>query len=68
MQDARQGTIKYFELGGHRFESPRAIFSTTKVGALQNDWLVGNIGQVFLDPFVIYFDYANSRIAFDPKK
>jgi hypothetical protein len=64
MQEAKRGKLKYFELAGHRFENPEATFSISKVGAFHNHWLVGNIGQGFIDPFILTFDYANSRVAF----
>lgn len=68
MVQSKSGTIDYFALGGHRFEQPVAKFSTAKIGAFQNDWLVGNIGQDFMNPFTIVFDYPKARIAFEPKK
>ena len=67
MQEAKSGKIDWFELAGHRFEKPTVTFSTTKVGAFHNFWLVGNIGQKFMDPFVMVFDYPESRMAFVPK-
>ncbi|HSI73268.1 MAG TPA: aspartyl protease family protein [Fimbriimonas sp.] len=68
MREARRGKIAYFELAGHRFENPIANFSISKDGAFHNHWLVGNIGQVFMEPFVLVFDYPNSRMALVPRK
>ena len=67
MQEARRGKLEYFELAGHRFEKPTVTFSISKSGAFHNHWLIGNIGQGFIDPFVLTFDYANSRMAFTPR-
>jgi hypothetical protein len=68
MRESRRGKIDYFELAGHRFDKPDASFSIAKDGAFHDHWLVGNIGQVFLEPFVLVFDYPNSRMAFVPRK
>jgi hypothetical protein len=67
MIEAREGSIDYFELGGFRFDKPAATFSLTKHGAMANKWLVGNIGQDFMKPFVMVFDYQRSRLAFVKK-
>jgi hypothetical protein len=64
---ARQGRIKQFELGGHRFEDLEAGFSLAKEGAFADLYVAGNIGQALMRPFNIVFDYGNSRIAFLPK-
>lgn len=64
---ARFGKIEWFELGGHRFENPNAIFSEATIGAFNDHYLAGNIGQEFLAPFVVYFDFGGSRIALVPK-
>jgi hypothetical protein len=65
--EARRGTMDYFILAGHKFEKPTVTFSMSKVGAMANRWLVGNIGQEFMNPFVMVFDYPRSRMAFIEK-
>lgn len=64
MFEARQGRIEWFELVGHRFENPSVTFATTKTGPLAEAYTVGNIGQGFLRPFKLVFDYQNRRMAF----
>jgi hypothetical protein len=64
MQEAKRGQIAYFEMAGHRFDKPEATFSISKSGAFHDHWLIGNIGQNFIDPFILVFDYPQSRIAF----
>jgi len=63
---APEGVLKWFELAGHRFESPRVEFSQATSGAFTDVYLDGNIGQAFLKPFRIVLDYRNDRIAFVP--
>ena len=60
------GEISWFQLGGHKFVNPRAVFSQNKVGVFSDRYLAGNIGEDLLSPFDVIFDYANSRIAFLP--
>ncbi|MCW5946515.1 MAG: aspartyl protease family protein [Fimbriimonadales bacterium] len=64
MTPARQGRIEWFELGGERFENPSVTFSQSKVGPLSDAYTIGNIGQGFLRPFKLVFDYPNRRMAF----
>jgi hypothetical protein len=64
--DAKMGTIDWFELGGHRFEHPRVIFSLATTGAFTDRYLAGNIGQDLLLPFDTVFDAASERVAFLP--
>lgn len=63
MTSAKAGKIAYFEIAGYRFEAPNARFADTKIGAFGEGYLDGNVGQRFLDPFTIYLDYPNQRIA-----
>jgi hypothetical protein len=64
--EARIGTLAWFELGGHRFESVSSVFSLAKVGAFADRYLTGNIGQDLMDPFTVVFDFGGSRVAFLP--
>ena len=64
---AKTGTLEWFELAGHRFEKPLVTFMEGETGALSNAFLAGNIGQDFLLPFTLVFDYGHERIAFLPK-
>lgn len=67
VSEARTGTIQWFELAGHRFENPTATFSLAKTGAFTDTYLAGNIGQDFMKPFEILFDFGGSRVAMLPK-
>jgi hypothetical protein len=63
------GEIAWFELAGHRFERPQAMFALDPDGVLGESATLGNIGVEFLRPFRIVFDYSRSRIAFtEPAK
>lgn len=64
MFPTRVGTIRWFEIGGHRFENPRVEFSQTQQGDLTSPYELGNVGQKFLEPFKLVFDYPHNRIAF----
>ncbi len=61
---ARTGTIKWFELGSHRFENPTIDFSTAKSGSFTDPYLAGNIGIDVLKSFTVAMDFAGSRVAF----
>jgi hypothetical protein len=63
----RSGTIDWFELAGHRFDSPVVSFSEATVGAFNDNYLAGNIGQEFMKPFTVFFDFGGSRVALVPK-
>lgn len=62
----KAGQIKWFELAGHRFDSPNVIFGTATKGAFAEPYLAGNIGQEFMKPFRIVLDFTGSRIALLP--
>jgi hypothetical protein len=64
MMSAKQGRIEWFELAGERFENPSVTFSQAESGPLAEAYTVGNIGQGFLRPFKLVFDYQNRRMAF----
>jgi len=66
MTSAKMGTLKWFELGSHRFESPVVSFSEAKTGAFTSEYLAGNIGQDFLKPFDLVIDFGGSRVGFLP--
>ncbi len=58
------GRAAWFELAGHRFESPTVVFATDRgSGPFQDVVTLGNIGLNFMEPFRIVFDYADGRIA-----
>ena len=59
----KQGKIKYFTLGGKRFENVTSIFAYQKQGLFDDGFLDGNIGQDLLKPFRAVFDYPNERLA-----
>jgi hypothetical protein len=62
------GKVDWFELSGHRFESPAVIFSLGKFGPLADPYIDGNIGVEFLKHFRIVLDYRNARMAFQPAR
>jgi hypothetical protein len=64
---AKSGKIAWFELAGHRFEKPLVMFSQSNTGPLASRYLVGNIGQDFLAPFTMVFNYPELKIAFIKK-
>jgi hypothetical protein len=61
---AKAGKIEWFEIGGHRFVDQYVEFSTSKDGPFSDPYTLGNIGQKFLMPFIIVFDYQRRRMAF----
>lgn len=61
---ARTGTIKWFELGSHRFDNPTVVFSTATIGTFTDSYLAGNIGIDVLKSFTVVFDFTGSRVAF----
>lgn len=63
---SRQGKLAWFELAGHRFESPEVEFAGAGEGAFSDIYATGNIGAGFLKAFRIVFDYSNKRVAFAP--
>jgi hypothetical protein len=65
-EKAKVGKVDYFELAGHRFDKPTVTFALSKTGPLGDKTLTGNLGQDFLMPFTIIFDYTHERIAFTP--
>jgi hypothetical protein len=58
------GTLAWFELAGHRFENPEAVFALDREGPLGDEYVEGNLGVEFLRPFRIVLDYAHERVAF----
>ena len=56
--------IPWFELAGHRFESPIVTLSQFEVGGFTDEYSTGNIGQDFMSPFLLVFDFAQNRLAF----
>ena len=65
---ARRGKLAWFELAGHRFESPEVEFAGAGEGAFSDVYTIGNIGAGFLKAFRIVFDYGNKRVALAPLK
>ncbi len=61
---AFEGTIPWFELGGHRFDKPVVAFSQFEIGVFTDEYSTGNLGQEFLEAFRLVFDYSQDRIAF----
>jgi hypothetical protein len=61
---ARTGTIKWFELGSHRFDNPTVVFSTATSGSFTEPYLAGNIGIDMLKSFTVVLDFTGSRAAF----
>jgi hypothetical protein len=61
---ARQGQIDWFEIGGYRFDKPTVTFSLAETGSFADPYTSGNVGQAFLAPFTVVFDYGRKRVAF----
>src|SRR5262249_38935182 len=57
------GKLGWFELAGHRFESPDVVFALDREGPLGDDYVEGNLGVEFLKPFRIVLDYQQERVA-----
>ncbi len=66
MKLSRAGKLKWFELGGHRFEKPKVIFSTADEGPLADEYVLGNLGHDFIKPFRLVLSYQANQIAFVP--
>ncbi len=65
---AREGQLAWFEIGGYRFDQPMVTFSLAKTGAFTDEYTAGNVGQAFISPFTVVFDYSRKRIAFVKEK
>ncbi len=66
--NAAMGSISWFELAGHRFKNPAAVFAIDKNGPFGDEYVDGNIGVDFLKPFRMVLDFANERAAFVQKE
>lgn len=64
MQQARAGTVAWFEIAGRRFENVEAQFSLAKSGALADAYTLGLVGVGILREFRLVFDDPHRRIAF----
>ena len=64
MVSARTGTVKWLEMGSHRFDNPTVVFSTATTGTFTDPYLAGNIGIDVLKSFTVVLDFAGSRAAF----
>lgn len=56
--------LKWFEVAGHRFDSPMAICSLTQKGALNDPYIAGIIGNSAVAPFKVVLNYSAGKIAF----
>lgn len=63
----RVGELLSFRLGGHEFEAIQAAFALENKGAFADGYVQGNIGGKLLAPFVLVFDYPESRLGFVPR-
>ena len=57
------GKLGWFELAGHRFESPTVVFGLEPRGPLGDPYVEGNLGVEFLKPFKIVLDFPHERVA-----
>lgn len=64
MRSAKQGTLRWFDLGGHRTPDVKATFAVESVGALDDPYTLGNIGGDLMAPFVLVLDYQREQVAF----
>jgi hypothetical protein len=60
------GQIAWFDLAGHRFKNPKAVFAIDRQGPLGDEYTEGNIGVDFLKPFHLVLDMPHERVAFVP--
>jgi hypothetical protein len=60
----KQGLLQNFELGGHKMDHIEVQFATEAKGVFANAYTDGNIGTELLEPFILVFDYQQTRIAF----
>lgn len=63
MKRAAQGKIAWFELGGHRFGNPNAVFALDANGPFGDAYTTGNVGVNLLRAFRIVLDYPHERVA-----
>jgi hypothetical protein len=63
MKRASQGKIAWFELGGHRFGNPNAVFALDPQGPFGDEYTAGNLGANLLKAFRIVLDYPHERVA-----
>ncbi len=59
----KRGELKWFEIGGQRFDAIEASFALKDKGAFGDDSVMGSIGGKLLKPFRVVFDYPFERIA-----
>jgi hypothetical protein len=59
--------IGWFELGGHRFEKPTALFALDRKGPFNDEYVSGVVGVNFLKEFRVVLDYAHKRAALIPR-
>ena len=61
------GKVTWFKLAGHRFDHPVVVFAIDRQGPFGNEYIEGNIGVDFLEPFRMVLDFQNTRVAFLPR-
>lgn len=59
----KRGKLKWFEIGGVKFDALEASFATVDKGAFGDVSVMGSIGGKLLKPFRVVFDYSFERIA-----
>ncbi len=60
----KKGLLQNFELGGHKMDHIEVQFATEAKGVFANAYTDGNVGTGLLEPFVLVFDYQQTRMAF----
>lgn len=64
MVKAKAGTIASFTFAGVTTRDAKVDFALGDRGTFADPYVLGNIGSKALEPFVMIFDYQNSRAAF----
>lgn len=62
--DAVEGQLRWFELGGRRFEELPVAFSRDTRGPQADPWIAGNIGAGLLHRFRVVLDLPGRRAGF----
>lgn len=60
---SKSGNIAWFELAGHRIDSPHVGLQITDKGTFASPYLTGNVGMGFIAKYTLVLDYKNKRLA-----
>lgn len=60
----KEGPMQWLELGNQRFENVTVSFAIEDGGVFGDAYVDGNVGNELMAPFLLVFDYQQSRMAF----